>query len=90
MDLERAAELNERGDESPRSRGASMAGHQGLEVLIGIAVALLVTWLLGIAALAIGRPKGKMLQLEAAYRWFSWVVPCPAATKGCGWNCWLE
>jgi hypothetical protein len=41
-------------------------------VLIGIAVALLLTWLLLIAALAIRRrPKGKMLQLEAAYRQFS-------------------
>jgi hypothetical protein len=38
-------------------------------VLIGIAVALLVTWLLLIAALVIRRPK--MLQLEAAYRRFS-------------------
>jgi hypothetical protein len=38
-------------------------------VLIGIAVALLVTCLLLIAALAIRRPK--MLQLEAAYRRFS-------------------
>jgi hypothetical protein len=46
-----------------------MADHQGLEVLIGIAVALLLTWLLLIAALAIRRPK--MLQLEAAYRRFS-------------------
>jgi hypothetical protein len=48
-----------------------MAGYQGLEVLIGIAVALLLTWLLLIAALAIRRPKGKMLQLQAAYRQFS-------------------
>jgi len=38
-------------------------------VLIGIAVALLLTWLLLIAALAIRRPK--MVQLEAAYRRFS-------------------
>lgn len=40
-------------------------------MLIGIAVALLLTWLLLIAALAIRRPKGKMRQLEAAYRRFS-------------------
>jgi len=40
-------------------------------VLIGIAVALLLTWLLLIAALAIRRPKSKVLQLEAAYRQFS-------------------
>jgi hypothetical protein len=38
-------------------------------VLIGIAVALLLTWLLLIAALVIRRPK--TLQLEAAYRRFS-------------------
>jgi hypothetical protein len=48
-----------------------MAGYQGLEVLIGIAVALLLTWLLLTAALAIRQPKGKMLQLEEAYRQFS-------------------
>ena len=48
-----------------------MAGHQGLDVLIDIAVALLLTWLLLIAALAIRRPKSKVLQLEAAYRQFS-------------------
>jgi hypothetical protein len=48
-----------------------MIGHQWLQVLIGIAVALLLTWLLLIAALAMGRPKGKMLQLSAAYRRFS-------------------
>jgi hypothetical protein len=46
-----------------------MTGYQGLEVLIGIPVALLVTCLLVIAALAIRRPK--MLQLDAAYRRFS-------------------
>jgi hypothetical protein len=40
-------------------------------VLIGIAVALLLTGLLLIAALVIRRPKGKKLQLEAAYRRFS-------------------
>ena len=40
-------------------------------MLIGVAVALLLTWLLLIAALAIRRPKSKVLQLEAAYRQFS-------------------
>jgi hypothetical protein len=40
-------------------------------VLIGIATALLLTLLLLIAALAIRRPTGKKLQLEAAYRRFS-------------------
>jgi hypothetical protein len=48
-----------------------MIGHQWLQVLTGIAVALLLTWLLLIAALATGRPRGKMLQLSAAYRRFS-------------------
>jgi hypothetical protein len=48
-----------------------MAGHQGIEVLIGIAVALLLTWLILIAALAIRRPMSKVVQLEAAYRQFS-------------------
>ena len=52
-----------------------MAGSSGVEVLIGIAVALLLTWLLLIAALAIRRPK--TLQLEAAYRRFS-----PSALPG--------
>jgi hypothetical protein len=40
-------------------------------VLIGIAVTLLFTWLLLIDAVARGRPRGKMLQLAAAYRRFS-------------------
>ena len=48
-----------------------MAGHQGLKVLIGVAVALLLTWLILIAVLAIRRPKSKVVQLEAAYRQFS-------------------
>jgi hypothetical protein len=48
-----------------------MTGHQWLDVLIGIAVALLLTCLVLIAAFEIGRPKGKTLQLEAAYRRFS-------------------
>jgi hypothetical protein len=47
-----------------------MTGHQWL-VLIGIAVTLLFTWLLLIDAVARGRPRGKMLQLAAAYRRFS-------------------
>ena len=40
-------------------------------MLIGIAVALLLTWLILIAALATRRPKSKVVQLEAAYRQFS-------------------
>jgi hypothetical protein len=50
-------------------------------VLIGIAVALLLTWLLLIAALAIRRPKGKMLQLEAAYRQFSSTGALPGRNQ---------
>ena len=46
-----------------------MTGYQSSDLLIGIAVALLLIWLLLIAALAIRRPK--MIQLEAAYRRFS-------------------
>ena len=38
-----------------------MTGSYWLDVLIGIGAALLVTWLLFIAALAIGRPTGSML-----------------------------
>jgi hypothetical protein len=41
-----------------------MTGH----VLFGVAVALLLTWLILIEALTI--PKRKVLQLEAAYRRF--------------------
>jgi hypothetical protein len=48
-----------------------MIGDQWLEVLIGIAVALLLTWLLLIAALAIGSRKDKTRQLAAAYQRFS-------------------
>jgi hypothetical protein len=40
-------------------------------VLIGVAVALLLTWLLLIAALAIGSRKDKTRQLAAAYQRFS-------------------
>jgi hypothetical protein len=58
-----------------------MIGHQWLVVLIGIAVALLLTWLLLIAALAIRRPKGKMLQLEAAYRQFSSTGALPGRNQ---------
>ena len=47
-----------------------MTGYPWL-VLIGIAVALLFTWLLLIDAVARGRLKGKTVQLAAAYRRFS-------------------
>jgi hypothetical protein len=48
-----------------------MTGHQGVDALIGFAVALLLASLLAIAALAKERPKDKRRQLEAAYRQFS-------------------
>ena len=48
-----------------------MTGYQWLDLLIVIAVALLLTCLLLIAALAIGRSKGQTPQLAAAYRRFS-------------------
>ena len=47
-----------------------MIGHEWLQMLIGIAVALLLLWLVLIAALVIRRTKGKGLQLAAAYRRF--------------------
>jgi hypothetical protein len=47
-----------------------MTGYPWL-VLIGITVALLFSWLLLIDAVARGRPKGKTVQLAAAYRRFS-------------------
>jgi hypothetical protein len=62
------------------THGLAAAGSQGLlDVLIGIAVALLLTWLLLIAGLVRGRRKGKMLQLAAAYSRFSssGAVPDP-------------
>jgi len=58
-----------------------MAGHQRLDVLIGIAVALLLTWLILIAALAIRRPKSKVVQLEAAYRQFSSSSVLPSRNR---------
>jgi len=45
-----------------------MTGHEWFGVLFGVAVALLLTWLFLIAALAL--PTRKMLRLEAAYRRF--------------------
>jgi hypothetical protein len=48
-----------------------MVGHQWLQVQTGIAVVLLLIWLLLITALVIGRSRDKMLQLSAAYRRFS-------------------
>jgi hypothetical protein len=55
-------------------------------VLIGIAVTLLFTWLLVIDAVARGRPRGKMLQLAAAYRRFSPSAPQTEASALPGRN----
>ena len=52
-----------------------MTGHSSVEVLIGMIVAVLLALLLGIAALALRRPEGRTLQLEAAYRRFSSSAP---------------
>jgi uncharacterized membrane protein YkvA (DUF1232 family) len=38
-----------------------MTGHIWVDVLIGVAVAMLLSWLLLVVALAVGRPKGKLL-----------------------------
>jgi hypothetical protein len=66
------------------THGPAAIGSEGLpEVLIAIAVALLVTWLLLIAALAVGHRKSKMLQLEAAYsRFSSGGAPLPDPNRG--------
>jgi hypothetical protein len=54
-----------------------MTGHQSLDVLIGMSVAVLLALLLAIAALAMRRPEGRMRQLDAAYRRFSSSAPGP-------------
>jgi hypothetical protein len=59
-----------------------MTGHQGVDALIGFAVALLLASLLAIAALAKERPKDKRRQLEAAYRQFSPSVDLPGRKRG--------
>ena len=61
-----------------------MTGHQGLQVLIGIAVALLLILLLLIATLVIRRPKGK---LAAAYRRFSSSDALPS--RNLRRDCWF-
>ena len=62
-----------------------MTGHQWL-VLIAIAVALLFTLLLLIDAVARGRPRGKMLQLTAAYRRYAPSAPQSEASALPGRN----
>ena len=53
-------------------------------MLIGIAVALLLTWLLLIAALAIGSRKDKTRQLAAAYQRFSSSDALPGRNRRMG------
>ena len=66
------------------THGLAAAGSKGLlEVLIAVAVALLLTWLLLIAALALGHRKSKILQLSAAYgRFSSSGAPLPDPNRG--------
>jgi hypothetical protein len=67
-----------------------MTGHQGVDALIGFAVALLLASLLAVAALAKQRPKDKGRQLEAAYRRFSPSIEpsadLPGRKRGPGLN----
>ncbi|HEX3205491.1 MAG TPA: hypothetical protein VHQ68_04560, partial [Propionibacteriaceae bacterium] len=53
-------------------------------MLIGVAVALLLTWLLLIAALAIGSRKDKRHQLAAAYQRFSSSDALPGRNRRIG------
>ncbi len=48
-----------------------MTGHQWLDVLVSIVLALFLILLLLMAVLVVRRPKGKTRELEAAYRRFS-------------------
>ena len=65
-----------------------MTGYQWLAVMIGIAVALLLIWLLLIAALAVGRPKGDCWRQRTDG--FHRAMPCPTATESCGEDCWFS
>ena len=58
-----------------------MTGHQSLDVLIGMIVAVLLALMLAIASLALRRPESRMLQLEAAYRRFSSSAPSPGRKR---------
>jgi hypothetical protein len=57
-----------------------MTGNHWFDVLIVIAVALLLTWLL-LIALVLRRPKDKTPQLEAAYRRFSSSKGVPGGNR---------
>jgi hypothetical protein len=58
-----------------------MTGHQSLDVLIGMIVAVLLALLLAVAAFAMRRPKDKTLELEAAYRRFSPTAVVPGRNR---------
>jgi hypothetical protein len=58
-----------------------MTGHQSLDVLIGMIVAVVLALLLAIAALALRRPEERTHQLEAAYRRFSSSAPVPGRNR---------
>jgi hypothetical protein len=71
-----------------------MTGHLWLDVLIGIAVALLLTWLLLVVALVVGRPKGKLLSESMRLCQTSYgccaAWPLTGASRrvcGYGWAC---
>jgi MFS superfamily sulfate permease-like transporter len=61
-----------------------MTGHQSLDVLIGIIVAVVLALLLAIAALAFRRPEDRTHQLEAAYRRFSSSATVPGRNRRLG------
>jgi hypothetical protein len=58
-----------------------MTDPQSLDVLIGMIVTVVLALLLVVAALALRRPEGRMVQLEAAYRRFSSSAPSPDRTR---------
>jgi len=59
-----------------------MTGHQWLEVLIGVAIALVLTWLLLTALLSSDAPGARSFSWQQRTVGFRRVVPC--ATAGCG------
>ena len=58
-----------------------MTGHQLLDVLIGMIVAVALALLLAIAALALRRTEDRTHQLGAAYRRFSSSAPVPGRNR---------
>ena len=62
-----------------------MTGYPWL-VLIGIAVALLFTWLLLIERSPEDAPRARRFSWRQRTVGFRRAVPCPIATEGCGWT----